>query len=346
MSTEPKDPIFRYSEKALAKMSQHQVRPAPKNYALFFAYAASQPSELVRELDRIYSTVPAVTEEILDELYTQFLSEVQSRTVKSSVDSAKKILTEMMMSVAHLSGSTSAVSQEITRKLEVLEDAPTEDVLKDFANTIIESARVLKQSSDQVADKLATSQRQIADLKEDLAKASAESERDFLTGVFNRKAFDKRLTEGLQEAKEKDQQLSLLMMDIDHFKNFNDSFGHEIGDQVLKIVARTLTDSVKGMDMVARFGGEEFVVILPKTPIGGAMIVADAIRKAIAGREMKRRDTGENYGVITVSVGVACYRHGSDNPAALLKRADEALYRSKKGGRNRVTQENLSEEVR
>lgn len=343
MSTGTVDPIYRYSEKALAKMQAHQVTPTPHHYALFFAYGASQPSELVREIDLMYQKVPVVTDEILDELYTRFLSETQSRAVKNSAESAKKILAEMMMSVAHLSGSTSAVSQEINRKLEALDDAPSDELMKDFASTIIESARVLKESSDQVAEKLANSQKQIADLKEDLAKASSESERDFLTGVYNRKAFDKRLHDGLQEAKEKDQQLSLLMLDIDHFKNFNDSFGHDIGDQVLKIVARTLTDSVKGMDMVARFGGEEFAVILPKTPIGGAMIVADAIRKAIASREMKRRDTGENYGVITVSVGVACYRHGTDNPAALLKRADEAMYRSKKSGRNRVTQENLSE---
>lgn len=337
------DPIYRYSEKALMKMRAHQVRPSPHNYTLFFSYAASQPSELVREIDRIYATIPEVTDEVLEELYTQFLSEAQSRSVKTATDSAKKILTDMMMSVANLSGSTSAVSQDMARKIEALDDAPSEAVLKDLASTIIESAKVLKESSDQVALKLANSQKQIADLKEDLAKASAESERDFLTGVYNRKAFDKRLLECMQEAKEKDQQLSLLMLDIDHFKTFNDNFGHDIGDQVLKIVGRSLTDSVKGMDMVARFGGEEFVVILPKTPIGGAMIVAEAIRKVIAGREMKRRDTGETYGVITVSIGVSCYRHGNDNPAAMLKRADDALYRSKKAGRNRVTQENLAD---
>jgi diguanylate cyclase len=180
-------------------------------------------------------------------------------------------------------------------------------------------------------------------LRENLAKVTTESERDFLTGTFNRKTFDKRLLEAMQEAKEKRTELVLVMLDVDHFKKFNDTFGHLIGDEVLKIVARTLTDSVKGMDTVARYGGEEFAVILPKTPIGGGMIVADAIRKTIAGRELKRKDTGANYGQITISAGVASFRHDKDTPETLVKRADEALYRSKHAGRNRVTQENLAE---
>jgi len=108
---------------------------------------------------------------------------------------------------------------------------------------------------------------------------------------------------------------------------------------VLKIVAKNLTDSVKGKDTVARYGGEEFSVILPDTQINGAMIVADMIRKAIASKELKRRDTGENYGVITVSIGVGKFRPDSDDADKLIERADKALYRSKYSGRNRVTQE-------
>jgi diguanylate cyclase len=113
----------------------------------------------------------------------------------------------------------------------------------------------------------------------------------------------------------------------------------------LKIVSRVLTDSVKGIDTVARYGGEEFAVILPRTPIGGGMIVAENIRKLIAGREFKNRVSGQYYGVITLSAGVAAFRtHGvDDSPTALVKRADAAMYRSKHAGRNRVTQESLSD---
>ena len=129
------------------------------------------------------------------------------------------------------------------------------------------------------------------------------------------------------------------MMDIDHFKAFNDNFGHLLGDEVLKIVAKSLTDCVKGADVVARYGGEEFSVILPNTPLNGAQRVAETIRATIAKRELKRRDSGESYGQITVSVGVSLLRPGSDTNESLIKRADDALYKSKRHGRNRVTLE-------
>ncbi|MEQ1790285.1 MAG: GGDEF domain-containing protein [Rickettsiales bacterium] len=129
------------------------------------------------------------------------------------------------------------------------------------------------------------------------------------------------------------------MIDVDNFKMFNDKFGHLLGDEVLKIVARTLTDTLKGRDVVARFGGEEFVVFLPETPIEGAMRVAEMIRAGIAGKGLKRKDTGETFGSITVSLGVSRFRHDDDTLLTLIKRADEALYSSKNNGRNQVTKE-------
>src|SRR6185312_12323338 len=148
--------------------------------------------------------------------------------------------------------------------------------------------------------------------------------------------FEKLFEEYAAAARQGHTEMCLLMIDIDHFKNFNDEFGHLLGDEVLKIVARTLTEILKGRDVVARFGGEEFVAILPETPIEGAMKVADIIRGAIAGRELKRKDTGTSFGSITVSIGVARYRPEEDTLPTLIQRADTALYTSKHGGRNRV----------
>lgn len=342
-ATVPLSTSFIYAGNAMEMMRQQQVRAIPKHYAIFYGYAAGQPTELVEEIDKAIAQQLPFTDEILDQLYNHHIAETQSRIVQSTAASARKILADMLQTVVQFTGATQDVSQKVNDKIETLSDHPTEEEIRAIAGEILSGAQNLRDSGDSVAAKLVGAQKEIAALRENLAKATTESERDFLTGTYNRKAFDKRLVEAMQEANEKHTELTLIMLDVDHFKKFNDTFGHLIGDEVLKIVAKNLTDSVKGMDTVARYGGEEFAIILPRTPVGGGMIVADAIRKAIASRELKRKDTGANYGQITISAGVASFRHGSDTPASFIKRSDEALYRSKNGGRNRVTQENLAE---
>lgn len=128
---------------------------------------------------------------------------------------------------------------------------------------------------------------------------------------------------------------SILMLDIDYFKSFNDNFGHQVGDQVLRLVARTLKDGLKGKDVAARYGGEEFSIILPDTDLSGAVIVGNALRKAVAGKEVINRSTGKVLGRITLSVGVAEFA-GEKTAELLISRADEALYTAKHNGRNQV----------
>lgn len=334
----------RYASQALNAMKTRDVAPTPKHYAVFYAYAAGQPSDLIKEIDLLGAKDVALTDELLDKLYNDHLGGTQNRAVADAAAGAKRILAEMVHSIAAFTGSTHSISQEIQEKITQAPDPMSEDAIRLMAKSVVDGALTMMSSSESVAKQLVGAQSEIASLRENLAKATTESERDFLTGTYNRKAFDQRLHEAAQEAVKTDSELTLIMIDIDHFKKFNDNFGHLIGDEVLKIVSKALTDSVKGIDTVARYGGEEFAIILPRTPIGGGMIVAEQIRKTIASREFKNRATGEHYGVITMSAGVAAFRtHGiDDSPSALIKRADEAMYRSKNAGRNRVTQETLT----
>jgi diguanylate cyclase (GGDEF)-like protein/PAS domain S-box-containing protein len=153
---------------------------------------------------------------------------------------------------------------------------------------------------------------------------------DGLTGLKNRRAFEERLIDELTRAKRSGRPVTLLLLDIDHFKAFNDSFGHPRGDEVLRTVARHLSRSIRDSDVAARYGGEEFAIILPDTDHTGALQMGERLRAAIEEAAWSERG-------ITVSVGAATVEHGDATIEALIDQADRALYRSKQYGRNRVT---------
>jgi diguanylate cyclase (GGDEF)-like protein len=156
---------------------------------------------------------------------------------------------------------------------------------------------------------------------------------DGLTGLWNRRLFDLRISEELQRAIRFQEPFGLLLVDLDHFKAVNDRFGHQAGDAVLVELARRLSDATRDVDVVTRFGGEEFALILPKTPVPGTMRLAAKVREVVANEPFV---AGNASFPITVSVGAAAYPdHGLSTPD-LLAAADAALYRAKENGRNRV----------
>ncbi|MDH3786414.1 MAG: GGDEF domain-containing protein, partial [Acidobacteriota bacterium] len=158
---------------------------------------------------------------------------------------------------------------------------------------------------------------------------SAKSQTDSLTGLDNRAAFDRRLDEEFHRAQRHGHPLSLLLLDVDHFKSFNDEFGHSTGDAVLQGVARLLSEKRRAQDMVARFGGEEFAVVLPDTNTEGAVILAERFRRAVESESWADKS-------VTISAGVATLDSGIDGCRGLIDAADQALYAAKNSGRNCV----------
>jgi diguanylate cyclase len=158
---------------------------------------------------------------------------------------------------------------------------------------------------------------------------------DGLTGLSNRKAFDAAIARVTEESDLNHTTFTLLMLDIDHFKTFNDNYGHQIGDQVLRLVSRTLVEGVKGRDIASRYGGEEFAIILPETTLTAGVAVGNSLRKAVATKDVINRSSGEKLGRITLSVGVAEFVPG-EKIGSLIERADSALYTAKHNGRNQV----------
>jgi diguanylate cyclase len=187
-------------------------------------------------------------------------------------------------------------------------------------------------------ERLSASKQEINQLQENLEVVRTESLTDPLTTLANRKYFDDALVKAIAAASAKGEPLALLMTDVDHFKRFNDTYGHLTGDHVLRLVAMSVRQNVKHQDIAARYGGEEFVVVLPNTILQVAATLGEYIRTAVMTKELKKRSTGENLGRITVSIGVAALRPG-ETPQALIERADSCLYAAKRSGRNRVISE-------
>jgi len=172
---------------------------------------------------------------------------------------------------------------------------------------------------------LEASQRQLLDM---MQAAEQRSVTDALTGLYNRRAFDLRLAEHLTRAEEKGIPLSLLLIDVDHFKSYNDAYGHQAGDTALQDISRLLQQSCRDGDASFRYGGEEFAILLPGADLSAAQRVAERCRAAAANHAWSRR-------AITLSIGVAAHAPGMD-AYALTEQADQALYAAKAGGRNRI----------
>lgn len=325
---------------AFTLLQKHRITPIPENYAVWFHYALGQNKELVHEVDNIIKNRMTFTQETCSYLHHKFiLGNRNQKVLDDAAISAQKVLVQVLTAINSFSSETQTYSKDVDTYLDDISHKFEDPDLKGVVKSLIEATTNMKKRGEEINERLEVSTQEITTLKKNLQKVTIEAQRDFLTGVFNRKTFEKMIDEQIIAVKEHPSDLCLLMVDIDHFKQFNDKFGHLLGDEVLKTVARTLTDTLKGRDIVARFGGEEFVVILPDTPMDGAMKVAEMIRSAIAGKELKRRDTGESFGSITVSIGVAHYRPAADTLPTLIKRADDAMYYSKHTGRNKVTHE-------
>lgn len=158
---------------------------------------------------------------------------------------------------------------------------------------------------------------------------------DALTGVYNRGFLEERLHLEVDRAARYDRELAFAMLDVDHFKAYNDSFGHPAGDLALQQVARLLSSGLRSTDTVARYGGEEFVILLPETGKEQAMSLLDRLRESVEQHDFAAPGTGRP-GRLTLSAGVACFPTDADSPDALRQHADDAVYRAKDAGRNRV----------
>jgi diguanylate cyclase len=334
MSKRDHDYTIKVAATAIEKIKALALPADPASYQLWYSYAVGANPDLNRTINQKLNANGRLSVDEIDEIYGEYFSASEPQAglvrigtqVSSEIDNAIAMLDELIL-------STSRSRDDCTDASTKLAESTDRDSMRAIADALVRSLRDIGLRHTALEQRFHASRGELDALQHRLSEMSIESGRDPLTGLANRRRFDRALEQAMQQADADGSPLSLLMIDIDDFKGFNDRYGHLTGDSVLRLVGSALTQSIKGQDLAARYGGEEFAVILPHTRLEGAVSVAESLRLKVMRRELKRRSTGERLGVITVSIGVATHRPG-ERSASLVERADACLYEAKRAGRN------------
>ncbi len=338
---EKQDPLEEtagYVRLALPLMSQYNIPITPRNYAVWYDYVSGKSLELQEAINAMLEKAEQFSDEINDMLYQRFCAELDESALIDLRDNLRQLLLDIFSQVADLTEQAGEYETIVSKSVDKLSEGTSIHEIRTVVDDIIVETKKIGHSGRATQEKLQEATDELESLKQEFEQAKAAALVDFLTGIANRKAFDMAVKGSVEEAVSDDDPLCLLLIDIDHFKRFNDEYGHIVGDEVLRLVARKIKDNVRGRDFVARYGGEEFAVILPGTPIRGAKTVAENIRQSFSEGKLKRVKTSEYVGSITISVGAAQYRTG-ESVEDLVDRSDKALYFAKEAGRNRVATE-------
>jgi diguanylate cyclase len=325
-----------FAEIALGQIKSLRQTAVPRNYEIWYVYATGYNAPLNKIINETLARNGKLTESDLEQIYETYLSHIKTTDridkvgarVIGEIDDVMKLLNDALGMSAVYDASLSGASERLSA-------AQSGDQIKTIVDVLVKSTREMRETNRALEERLVLSKNEISNLQQSLEAIRAESLTDPLTGLGNRKYFDRMIDMAVQNAFANSEPLSLLLFDIDHFKSFNDSYGHLTGDQVLRLVGLSLKQTIKGQDITARYGGEEFAVVLPNTPLRQALTVADHIRRAVMAKELKKKSTGEILGRVTISVGVSMLKQGDDTDS-LIERADGCLYAAKRNGRNRV----------
>lgn len=325
---------------ALPLASKFALPANPVNYAVLYEYVAGQNPQLTSALDQLCENASKLTDEQAQSLYHTFVDDTDEQALKDVRLALSSIIDSTRGSLDKVAQKSQAYQEDLGVAAKQLAEGETFDVVDIVAQLIDETVRMQAISRD-LQEELSITNNDLSSLRREFQRVREESMVDPLTGIQNRRAFDASLAEVLEHAKANNEPVCLLMVDIDHFKAVNDTYGHVVGDAVLKQVSSAINDTVRGGDVLARYGGEEFVALLPNTPMEGAERVADNICNKVRNQPMNRERVGKDIGRVTVSVGAALFS-SSESIEEFIVRADTALYRAKESGRNRVCTHTVS----
>lgn len=318
----------------LPNIAKHSGNYVPTSYSVWYEHLSGTNADLTRDLKLLLEKSTTLEQSVVEDLYGEHIASRETLRTQRLQKGLQALVQHLASATADSSNSTEMYARSLDACMSELQSLSGADGLQAVLMKLVESTRHARQSVESLRTELKSSQDELQSLQQRLQALEAEALKDPLTGLYNRRGLDQALqrlrTDGLELSRS-----SLLMIDLDHFKRINDSYGHLFGDQVLCAVAKMLESMIKGRDMAARMGGEEFVVLLPETPPSGAVALAEQFRTAFSRAKVRRAGSDKVIDQLTVSIGVA-----SPDPQETLERAmeraDAALYRAKSEGRNCV----------
>lgn len=324
------------AERAISLMMEHDIPSTPQNFTVWYTYVSGREPDLVRAVDQMISSGIEFGSYENAELFEKFFGFTKEgariQEASEQIDSSVK---EVSRFLAEAAEGTESFKSSLESSLDEIRSAGSAEELGNVVGILAKETGEMLERSRNLEERLKSTTSEIEALRRSLEEVRREAMTDALTGIANRKYFDIHLRTSVLHAMENGTPLSLMLVDIDHFKKFNDNYGHQTGDDVLRLVAHTLASNTKGRDTAARYGGEEFAVILPDTVLETSRILAEKIRTSISTKRFRKKQTGEELNTITISLGIAQYRPG-EALVDFIQRADDALYHAKRTGRNKV----------
>lgn len=323
-------------EVVLGQIKSHGIAAVPRNYEIWYNYTAGSDPRLRDALEAAMSREETLSQSQLDAIFSTFFTHER---IQEGIDAVGTRfcahIDTIVQSLDEATGQTGIFAADLAGASKRLASSTSVEALQATLEELLVSTRAVESNNRALKQRIQQSVDEAQQLQIELHTVRTESFIDALTTLWNRKFYNKAITKNVAEAHKNGTALSLIVIDIDHFKKFNDTYGHLTGDQVLHLVGFSLKQHLKGKDLACRFGGEEFVLILPETPLKAATAVAEHVRRLVMGKELIKKSSNENLGRVTLSLGVASLR-GEDTVTSLYERADQCLYAAKRSGRNKV----------
>lgn len=318
-------------------LSGREIPTTPANYEIWATYRAGINPDLAREIETRLANGEPFTDDVNNSLFERFFANTRLSTqVAEASATITRELTEAFTTLREAGHQSGTLSNALSIAADSLTDKLDLNGFRQLATELAATTREMADHNRKLSEQMQTSARRVEALQTALESVRLQALSDGLTGLANRRHFDETMKRRIEEAQADPGRVCLLLCDIDHFKRFNDTWGHQVGDQVLRFIASVLRQHASGDFLAARYGGEEFALVMPRTTLSQAQTVAAGIQQSVRSKLLKRKSTGETLSRVTLSFGIAQLRVDED-VNDLIARADACLYASKRGGRDRIT---------